>query len=413
MNYSDLEQVYIVVVGLIGILTICIMAFSIASNKLVNLFMLIGLIILCTRMLLKGSYGLGLQSFAEDFAPKYRAIVNISLSLLYMYFKSIIFDYHKLNVRDLKHLIFPALLFGFNYICFSFSLFPVETIRLINLVLSTLLATFYLVKSYRLLKSRLWNGPIDLDYAHYALMKKWTIFLFYIFTVIIFRAIVSLIYEMSRSSELSGLSMTFVQASLWLIVFGKILISPQILFGLPRLSKIANSFREPQVDLDKHWQLEPSQISNQQDQKLKDKVDDKIVNFIAEIEYLVINNHFFRNQKMTVQDVANELNVPVSHVVYVFKYHCKLTFIEYKNLIKIEDAQMLIEEGFLLRNTLESLAIEVGFSSYNPFFTAFKKIVGMSPNEYSRSLKTKRGQSNQTKKGPTEADPLFRPHIYN
>jgi AraC-like DNA-binding protein len=44
-------------------------------------------------------------------------------------------------------------------------------------------------------------------------------------------------------------------------------------------------------------------------------------------------------------------------------------------------------------NTLESLAIEVGFSSYNPFFTAFKKLVGMSPNDYSISLSLKVKQS--------------------
>jgi AraC-like DNA-binding protein len=35
------------------------------------------------------------------------------------------------------------------------------------------------------------------------------------------------------------------------------------------------------------------------------------------------------------------------------------------------------------------LATEVGFSSYNPFFTAFKKYVGMSPNEYALSLSFK------------------------
>jgi YesN/AraC family two-component response regulator len=49
---------------------------------------------------------------------------------------------------------------------------------------------------------------------------------------------------------------------------------------------------------------------------------------------------------------------------------------------RIEDAKYLTDLGFLKHNTLESLAMEVGYASYNPFFTSFKKIVGMSPNEY-------------------------------
>jgi YesN/AraC family two-component response regulator len=49
---------------------------------------------------------------------------------------------------------------------------------------------------------------------------------------------------------------------------------------------------------------------------------------------------------------------------------------------RIEDAKHLIDLGFLKHNTLESLATEVGYASYNPFFTSFKKIVGMSPNDF-------------------------------
>lgn len=54
----------------------------------------------------------------------------------------------------------------------------------------------------------------------------------------------------------------------------------------------------------------------------------------------------------------------------------------------MEDAKQLIDGGFLKTNTLESLATEVGFASYNPFFTAFKKRYKMSPNEYNNDRKS-------------------------
>ena len=152
MNYSELEHLYILVVGLIGVLTICIMTFSISSNKLVNLFLVMGLLLLCVRMLLKGSFGLGLQHFADDFSPKYRAIVYVCLPFFYLYFKSIISDYSALNARDMKHLLLPFFIFGFNYFCISQSLLPIETIRIVNVVFSPVFAIFYLVNSFSLLK---------------------------------------------------------------------------------------------------------------------------------------------------------------------------------------------------------------------------------------------------------------------
>ena len=54
---------------------------------------------------------------------------------------------------------------------------------------------------------------------------------------------------------------------------------------------------------------------------------------------------------------------------------------------RIKDALSLIDDGYLKRNTLESLAYKTGFSSYNPFFSAFKKITGLSPQEYIKSNK--------------------------
>lgn len=50
--------------------------------------------------------------------------------------------------------------------------------------------------------------------------------------------------------------------------------------------------------------------------------------------------------------------------------------------MRISQAIKLIEEGYLKSNTIESLAMNVGFSSYSPFYTSFKKITGTSPQEY-------------------------------
>jgi AraC-like DNA-binding protein len=214
-------------------------------------------------------------------------------------------------------------------------------------------------------------------------MRNWTVFLFSVAILFFMRLTISFISDLAYGELITGRAYNALSAIIWIALYIKVLISPEILFGLPHLKKKANTNVEIKTKLDENWYFEKITIHNQQDLKLKAKIDDRLLALIAEIETLVRDHNYFRNQKITISDVANELNIPVSHLVYLFKYHSKMTFTEYKTFHKIEDAKLLIEGGFLARNTLESLAAEVGFASYNPFFTAFKKLSGISPNDYS------------------------------
>jgi AraC-like DNA-binding protein len=54
---------------------------------------------------------------------------------------------------------------------------------------------------------------------------------------------------------------------------------------------------------------------------------------------------------------------------------------------RIKDCINLIEEGYLITNTLESLAFKTGFASYNPFYSAFKKATLLSPQDYLKNKK--------------------------
>jgi len=51
-------------------------------------------------------------------------------------------------------------------------------------------------------------------------------------------------------------------------------------------------------------------------------------------------------------------------------------------MVRIDLAITEIDRGYLQMKTMESLASSIGFASYNPFFTAFKKHTGLSPKKY-------------------------------
>lgn len=385
MNFIQFENFILFITGFVGIVTISLILFSIKTNKLVNLFLVLIIALASFRMIIRSTFLLGLQDNISDFIGPFRSLLLYSLPLFFLYFKAVIYDYRAFQRNDLYHLIFPAGLLVFNLIFLNSHYILKGNMMVLNALICSSYAIFYVVKSYLLLKNELWGKQREIHFEHYLLIRNWTIFLYTICVILTIRLIGSIAYETLTSDELTGNALTTIQVTLWLIIFIKILISPEVLYGMPRLDKQLYH-NKTNLNHTNHWQIGEIDILNQQDKKLRNKVDTKIGDLIEDIEFLAKEKNYFRNQKITIMDMANELNVPVSHLVYMFKYHCKFTFTEYKTIIKIEDAKLLIESGFLRINTLESLAMEVGFSSYNPFFTAFKKLVGKSPNEYANSI---------------------------
>jgi len=76
----------------------------------------------------------------------------------------------------------------------------------------------------------------------------------------------------------------------------------------------------------------------------------------------------YNDPKFSISDLAIKLNLPNIHLDYLFKYHSKISFSDYKKKIRIHHSIRLIESNYLKTNTLDSLAKGVGFASYNPLF---------------------------------------------
>jgi AraC-like DNA-binding protein len=201
------------------------------------------------------------------------------------------------------------------------------------------------------------------------------------------RLIISLgIGEINQSYSL-GQNYQWISAILINFIYIKILLSPEILYGYNALYKKIINHRDSNFILQEFWLIKQKKtINNNQDLILKEKISGIITTYLQNIETLVFRNEILRNPLINITDIANKLAIPKSHLIFVFKYHSKVSFSEFKKIIRIYDALNLIEENYLKYNTLESLASKVGFSSYNPFFIAFKEITGTTPQIYCKEL---------------------------
>lgn len=367
---------------------------SYRSNPFCNFFLILIISIVSFRFFIHGSYDLGLQTTFKPDRGLNSLFYLIIPPSIYLYYKNLTFQINRFNLKDLKHLIFIIFLFIINSNDVLKNSFIFYFGPFTNLFFVVGFVLFYLVIIFKLLSKNIWfQKNIHLNNEHFRLVKNWTFYFFMINVLSSTAVVVSLILEFKSGHVASGKTMAFFLLLFWLFIFFKILISPEILYGLPILNKKLLKFKNPllseqpevivsNISADSSWILKTEIKKNLQDKKLQENIRSNIESYMKEVDTLSSEKIIFRNPKTSQSDIAKKLGVPTSHIVYLFKYHSKISFTEYRKNSRIQDAISLIKEDFLSAETLESLAFKTGFSSYNPFFIAFKSITTYSPQEY-------------------------------
>jgi AraC-like DNA-binding protein len=238
---------------------------------------------------------------------------------------------------------------------------------------------------YLLLELKVWNrqGEIGVVIKQNQLLKSWTIYLFSVIVIVGLRLIIILFWEINNHSFNFGVSYLWVSAIFWLVLYFKIIVSPEILYGYSILKTTINQNKKAERPALSFWSIKTTcTITNIQDNHLNAKIEKYVSDYMARIDQFAFNSQHFRKIGFSLPDLSIKLNIPKSHVTFIFKYHSKISFTDYKKIVRIHDSLGLIKEGYLVTNTFDSLAKEVGFKSYNTFFVSFKDYTGTTPQEY-------------------------------
>jgi AraC-like DNA-binding protein len=117
--------------------------------------------------------------------------------------------------------------------------------------------------------------------------------------------------------------------------------------------------------------LHPKPVENQHNKKEQERVK-RIYNFID-------TNY---QQKIEVEEVANLTNLSKSAFCRYFKKITRLTFIEFLNHYRINQAQKLL----LLDKNVTEACFESGFESLSYFNRTFKKVTGENPLSFKKKF---------------------------
>ena len=370
-------------IGALGLITTSIIFIQYKSNRNINLYLILLFSIISIRFILETVF-----YFYKNLIPNfpYFPFYSVIIPLFHLYIKNIIANTKQHKLRELWHFIFPVILSFVNLLNNHYLFLGEYSVIILNLIFVSY-AVIYLVAGFILLKKNVWNknSKIQIIDVQNNLLRKWTLFLFILYVAISMRLFMTLFFDLIQSRFSAGKNQLWVSGILWSIIFIKILITPEILFGYNALYKKISEQKKSIFLLSEIWLFSVNEeIKNRQHGLLKDKIYPELIKYLKDIEYLALIEKGFRNPKKSATEIAKKLEIPKSHLNFIFKYHSKVSYSEFKKIIKTYDAIQLIESGYLKTNTLEALAIKVGFSSYNPFFTSFKEITGSTPQSYNK-----------------------------
>jgi AraC-like DNA-binding protein len=377
--------------GFLGYIVSFIAISNARYNKVLNIFLLFIIIFSSSLLLLAGFGELYNSIYLKGIYFKLDNYTALFIPAFYLYFKNLISNRGRFIFKNLLHILFLFLVILENNLSIIGRLFAFEYKNLIYHFF-VFYSTTYIVIIFHMLYKNVWNKSGTLKYivAQNILIKKWTIILFILVIACMIRVYVGYIFYFVYSNPMDSDHSTknlWVTGLVWIILFLIILSNPKILYGFNSLKEETTN-NNNNSNFNNYWNKKSSiTINNNQDKQLKEKINSKIENYLFQLNILLHNNDYFINSNFSIKELAQVLNIPISHLKYVFKYHSIISFSDFKKISRIQNSLRLINNDYLNTNTLESLAKEVGFKSYNPFFTCFKDIVGKSPHEYITTLK--------------------------
>lgn len=382
-----LSHIIVLFTGLLGFVVLIITLSQYRTNKIFNIYFAIIVLLVSIRYTLIGVKNLTNDILITETYRKADILFIVTAPLVYLYFKNLVKSQSKFVKSDLLHFVVP-ILFILEVKCNL-----IENTIGIKRDFGLLIFFIALIITYNLLtflklKNNIWNkkGSLEIMVNQNLLIKNWSIYVYMCMNFIVLRLFFSLFIEYKSNSVISGQYVVWAGSLIWAIIFIKIITSRDILYGYTFLNnEKANSGNTIKIS---QWTSSKSpKITNIQDLQLNLKINAIVNQYIIDIDSTLEKNRYFRDPNFSFNDFALKLNIPKSHLSFIFKYHSKITFSDFKKISRINDAVQLIELDYLKTNTFDSLSKTVGFSSYNPFFTSFKDVVGKAPQEYLDTLK--------------------------
>lgn len=124
---------------------------------------------------------------------------------------------------------------------------------------------------------------------------------------------------------------------------------------------------------------------NEVPQSTEDSEEKNTLNAViySSLQKLMEEDKIYHDPRLTRDMVVNRLGTSRKTFLEALRYYVNMTFTEYTNKFRLNEAVELLEKG---EYTNETIAEEVGFGSVNTFYRQFRLKYGIPPSEYRKTL---------------------------
>jgi AraC-like DNA-binding protein len=114
--------------------------------------------------------------------------------------------------------------------------------------------------------------------------------------------------------------------------------------------------------------------------------EDDVEPYLNLINNIVEKEKLYLNAGLTPSLLSKRVGIPVYKLTLAINKGAGKNFNEYINYYRIHHAKSILSRTDANKSTIYAVAIDSGFSSEAPFYSAFKKYVGQSPSAYRNSI---------------------------
>jgi len=343
----------------------------------------------------------GVTPFIENYS-QYK--IKVSLDFLnafiipcfYLYFEDLI-DAKKFKINRLFHLLWVPLSLILIFVGLKFTNILKNPADLPKVLFSAALIFYsvYALLGYRLLNNHVWKRNSDLKTVdrQNKIIRNWTIFIYSSFIALLLKGLLAFSMNHFAYNGESESMLLWLGALIWMSLFVKLMITPEILYGFNIFDKIIEKSDIQNLSLSEIWSADKpiTPIENERDKKLQEKIAPQLNNYLHRIENKLLFSDALNNPDFGYEELSAETGIPSSHLNFIFRFHSRESFNDCKKLLRIREAVRMLEDENLQYLTFEAIAQKVGFTSYTTFFTSFKTIMGITPVE----VKSKRLVKNE------------------
>jgi len=174
-----------------------------------------------------------------------------------------------------------------------------------------------------------------------------------------------------------------IGSAIFLVLSIYLFFSPEILYGIipPNLS-IVKYVLAKGIDLD-IAEDDKHEVGKEKKAILS---DESALYYAKLIENHITANDCFRQQGITVNNLAAELDISPRIISTVINQYHGQRFSDFINTYRVNYLITRFAENNWGRLSLEGLSQEAGFASRTAFFMAFKKHTGLNPTEYLQKI---------------------------